>query len=71
MKMLNPVGWKNSSSSEKIGLFIRTNLTMLRKSTLDCGKKIQILNVKPKLETTTLKKNKISVKGESDLAVDE
>ena len=44
---------------------------MFGKSTLNCGKEIQILNVKPKLETTTLKKNKISVKGESDLAVDE
>lgn len=56
MKMLNPVGWKNSTSSEKIGLFMPTDLIMLGKSTLDCGKEIQILNVKPKLETTTLKK---------------
>ena len=71
MEMFNPVGWKNSTSSEKIGLFMRTNLIMFGKSTLDCGKEIQILNVKPKLETTTLKKNKISVKGESDLTVDE
>lgn len=56
--MLSPVGWKNSTSSEKIGLFMRTNLIMFGKSTLDCGKEIQILNVKPKLETTTLKKIK-------------
>lgn len=55
MEMLNPVGWKNFTSSEKIGLFMRTNLIMFGKSTLDCGKEIQILNVKPKLETTTLK----------------
>lgn len=54
--MLNPVGWKNSTSSEKIGLFMPTDLIMLGKSTLDCGKEIKILNVKPKPETTTLKK---------------
>jgi len=55
--MLNPVVWKNSTSSEKIGVFIPTSLIM-RESTLDCEKERQILNVKPKLETTTLKKIK-------------